>query len=43
MITEREARLAAEAWVREEVKNVPEVVDWNVSREARELERALPP
>ncbi len=26
MITEREARLSAEVWVREEVKNVPEVV-----------------
>jgi len=42
MITERAARLAAEAWVREEVKNVPEVVGAILVGSTRARDAAAP-
>jgi len=42
MITEREARLSAEVWVREEVKNVPEVVGAILAGSTRERDPAAP-
>jgi hypothetical protein len=42
MITEREARLSAEVWVREEVKNVPEVVGAILAGSTRGRDPAAP-
>ena len=42
MITEREARLSAEVWVREELKNVPEVMGAVLTGSTRERDLAAP-